>query len=249
MYFGHYDHSKASEKYRISMDESGDLGIGTTSPSTKLHISSAEDYPLTIDSGTVNHGTTGIQFNTDGVGTQLGYLYFSHLDNESSGGDASFHTSSNQPVTNFIHHGGDFYVPDGDVYARGNQLTSDSRYKKDIQTLPSALKNILSLRGVSYYWKDRSDNTEQIGVIAQEVEKIYPQLVHTNEDGYKSVAYSNLVSPLIEAVKELHALYQGHADRIAALETQNAHQDERIAHQDELIVQLEVRLAALEAAQ
>ena len=234
----------------------GDVGIGNTSPNTKLHVSSAEDYPLTIDSGDVSHGTTGIQFNTDGVGTQLGYIYFSHLDTESSGGDASFHTSSNQPVTNFIHHGGHFHVPDGDVYARSTKLTSDSRYKKDIQTLPSALKNILSLRGVSYYWKDRSDNTQQIGVIAQEVEKIYPQLVHTNEDGYKSVAYANLVSPLIEAVKELHALYQGHADRLAALEAQNAeqdnhiaHQDERIAHQDELIVQLEVRLAALEAAQ
>ena len=148
-------------------------------------------------------------------------------------------------------------ISNGTMEIAGNVVqTSDSRYKKDIQTLPSALKNILSLRGVSYYWKDRSDNTEQIGVIAQEVEKIYPQLVHTNEDGYKSVAYSNLVSPLIEAIKELHALYQGHADRLAALEaqnaeleTQNAHQDERIAHQDELIVQLEVRLAALEAAQ
>ena len=234
----------------------GDVGIGTTSPSTKLHISSAEDYPLTIDSGTVNHGTTGIQFSSQDLKEQWGYLSFSHLDTESSGGDASFHTSSNQSVTNFIHHGGDFYVPDGDVYARGNQLTSDSRYKKDIQTLPSALKNILSLRGVSYYWKDRSDNTEQIGVIAQEVEKIYPQLVHTNEDGYKSVAYSNLVSPLIEAVKELHALYQGHADRIALLEMQNAELRERDAALEEqnvgllkTVVQLEVRLAALEAAQ
>ena len=137
----------------------------------------------------------------------------------------------------------------GTVTAGGETLDSDIRYKKDIQTLPSALKNILSLRGVSYYWKDRNDNTQQIGVIAQEVEKIYPQLVHTNEDGYKSVAYANLVSPLIEAIKELHAFYQGHADRIAVLETQNAHQDERIAHQDELIVQLEVRLAALEAMQ
>ena len=194
----------------------GEIGIGTTSPSTKLHISSGENYPLTIDSGDVNHGTTGIQFSSQDLKQQWGYLSFTHFDDQSYGGHASFHTSSNQPVTNFIHHGGDFYVPDGDVYARGNQLTSDSRYKKDIQTLPSALKNILSLRGVSYYWKDRDDDTQQIGVIAQEVEKIYPQLVHTNEDGYKSVAYANLVSPLIEAIKELHALYQGHADQIGS---------------------------------
>ena len=118
----------------------------------------------------------------------------------------------------------------GNAWLKGTLTqASDSRYKKEIQNLPSALKNILSLRGVSYYWKDRDDNAQQIGVIAQEVEKIYPQLVHTNEDGYKSVAYSNLVAPLIEAVKELHALYQGHADRIAVLETQNAQLQEKNA--------------------
>ena len=81
---------------------------------------------------------------------------------------------------------------------------SDSRYKKEIQTLPSALEKVSALRGVSYQWKDRNDESEKIGVIAQEVEKIYPELVHTDEDGYKSVAYSNLVAPLIESVKELN---------------------------------------------
>ena len=134
-------------------------------------------------------------------------------------------------------------ISNGTMEIAGNVVqTSDSRYKKEIQTLPSALQNILSLRGVSYYWKDRDDDTQQIGVIAQEVEKIYPQLVHTNEDGYKSVAYANLVSPLIEAVKELHALYQGHADRIAALE-------EQIQQLQERYEDIEARLTALEAAQ
>ena len=154
------------------------------------------------------------------------------------------------------------------------RIDSDSRLKTSVETIPSALEKILSLRGVTFEWKqeefpDRNfaDGT-QIGLIAQEVEEVFPELVSQGE--YKSVSYANLVSPLIEAVKELHALYQGHADRLAALEAQNAeqdnhiaHQDERIAHQDELIVQLEeqnvgllktvvqleVRLAALEAAQ
>ena len=151
------------------------------------------------------------------------------------------------------------------------EYTSDSRLKKSVETIPSALEKILSLRGVTFEWKQEefpernfADGT-QIGLIAQEVEEVFPELVSQGE--YKSVSYASLVSPLIEAVKELHALYQGHADRIALLEAklqgrdaeleaQNAewenhiaHQDERIAHQDELIVQLEVRLAALEAAQ
>ena len=178
----------------------------------------------------------------------------------------------------------------GTALATSWDNTSDSRLKTAVTTIPSALEKILSLRGVTFEWKteefpDRNfaDGT-QIGLIAQEVEKVYPQLVHTNEDGYKSVAYSNLVSPLIEAVKELHALYQGHANRLVTLEAQNvqlqerdaaleaqiAEQDNHIAHQDERIaqleeqnsaleeqnvgllktvVQLEVRLAALEAAQ
>ena len=159
----------------------------------------------------------------------------------------------------------------GNIYAQTTKLNSDSRLKKSVETIPSALEKILSLRGVTFEWKQEefpernfADGT-QIGLIAQEVEAVFPELVSQGE--YKSVSYSNLVSPLIEAIKELHALYQGHADRIAlleaklqgrdaALEEKNAelenhiaHQDERIAHQDELIVQLEVRLAALEAAQ
>ena len=148
----------------------------------------------------------------------------------------------------------------GTALATSWDNTSDSRLKTAVTTIPSALEKILSLRGVTFEWKteefpDRNfaDGT-QIGLIAQEVEEVFPELVSQGE--YKSVSYANLVSPLIEAIKELHALYQGHADRLAALEaqnaeleTQNAHQDERIAHQDELIVQLEVRLAALEAAQ
>ena len=229
---------------------SGNVGIGTTSPDAKLEIINGQQEIQFLTGDNTSRYSGYISLNDDGM----------NIGNNSTSRGFNL-KNANGSLFSITPYGNVTIV--GTVTAGGETLDSDIRYKKDIQTLPSALKNILSLRGVSYYWKDRNDNTQQIGVIAQEVEKIYPQLVHTNEDGYKSVAYSNLVSPLIEAVKELHALYQGHADRIAALETQNAHQDERIAHQDELIVQLEeqnvgllktvvqleVRLAALEAAQ
>ena len=253
----------------IIADKDGNVGIGTTNPERKLLVKDDNPLPIQIEyDGTLGNGSSvGIAFldNADGssaVNSQIrairesdyesGLAFFTK--NLTTGTQESFRVYGN-----------------GNAWLKG-ELTenSDSRYKKDIRTLPSALQNILSLRGVSYYWKDGSDTSQHIGVISQEVEKVYPQLVRTDEDGYKSVAYSHLVSPLIEAVKELHALYQGHANRLAALEaqnvqlqerdaaleaqnaeleTQNAHQDERIAHQDELIVQLEVRLAALEAAQ
>ena len=86
---------------------------------------------------------------------------------------------------------------------------SDQRWKKDIKTLDNSLSKIAALRGVSYQWrqdefpdKQFSEGT-QIGVIAQEIEQIFPELVSENDQGYKSVSYASLVAPLIEAVKAL----------------------------------------------
>lgn len=77
---------------------------------------------------------------------------------------------------------------------------SDEKLKKNIKTIENALDKVLSLRGVEY---DRTDiQDHQIGVIAQEVEKIIPEVVYGDET--KSVAYSNLIGLLIEAIKELN---------------------------------------------
>ena len=82
-------------------------------------------------------------------------------------------------------------------------FNSDLRLKKNIFTIENALEKTLRLRGVEY---DRIDNGDhQIGLIAQEVEEVIPQVVYTPEDnseGMKSVAYQNVVSLLIEAIKE-----------------------------------------------
>lgn len=80
---------------------------------------------------------------------------------------------------------------------------SDVRLKKDIEPLQSALSQVLQLRGYHYYWKDQSrDSTLQIGVIAQELEKVYPELVRERSDHYKGVNYTGLIPVLIEAIKE-----------------------------------------------
>ena len=79
--------------------------------------------------------------------------------------------------------------------------SSDERLKSNIQTLTNAVQTVENLRGVSYLRNDRPE----IGVVAQEVEKILPMLVHEDLEGYKSVAYGNMVGLLIEAVKELSA--------------------------------------------
>ncbi|MBO7433796.1 MAG: tail fiber domain-containing protein, partial [Salinivirgaceae bacterium] len=91
------------------------------------------------------------------------------------------------------------------------QTSSDIRYKTEIKPLERALDKVLTLSGVTYKWRasefpeQHFDNKTHIGVIAQEVEKVFPELVNTDESGYKSVEYANIAPVLIEAIKELKA--------------------------------------------
>lgn len=87
----------------------------------------------------------------------------------------------------------------GNVYADAFLYWSDKRLKNSIADLENA-KNILDIQPVSFIWK--VDNKKDIGVIAQEVEKYFPEFVKTDTDGYKAVDYSKLVVPLIGVVKE-----------------------------------------------
>lgn len=94
----------------------------------------------------------------------------------------------------------------GDV--RGTSWTdSDLRYKTNITQLPDPLEKILLLRAVEFDWnregfKDKSfPENRDIGIIAQELEEQYPQLVMADSKGYKSVAYAKLAAVLLEAIK------------------------------------------------
>ena len=70
--------------------------------------------------------------------------------------------------------------------------------------LTHALDAILQLQGKTYHWKEDTafTNKQDIGLVAQEVEKVFPELVAENEQGYKGIAYSKLTAVLIEAIKE-----------------------------------------------
>ena len=94
--------------------------------------------------------------------------------------------------------------------------SSDERYKQDLHLMGSGKDSIIEkismLNGYYFSWRhDEFSNKKfkrgrDFGVIAQEVEKVFPEAVVTNKEGYKSVAYSKLVAPLIEAVKELFTI-------------------------------------------
>lgn len=79
--------------------------------------------------------------------------------------------------------------------------TSDRNLKEKIYPLFGALEKVKRLEGVEFSWK--SSGRKSLGLIAQDVEMIFPELVHTDSFGSKSIEYGNLVAVLIEAIKEL----------------------------------------------
>lgn len=140
------------------------------------------------------------------------------LHNLIGGGGSNFHIDANGSTHGVYLN----YYSTGNVYARGTLLaSSDARLKKNVLALPNALDKISQIRGVTFDWTDEAREGRQIGVIAQEVEAVYPELVHEDEQGYKTVSYANLVAPLIEAVKVLRAENEALRLRVEALEAQH----------------------------
>lgn len=90
------------------------------------------------------------------------------------------------------------------VWASGTGI-SDARFKRNVRNLENSLQNICLIRGVKFNWvEDRNwGDADQIGVIAQEIETIYSELIYTDPSGHKLVDYPKFVPILIEAIKEL----------------------------------------------
>lgn len=83
------------------------------------------------------------------------------------------------------------------------RMGSDGRNKSNVQTLTNSLDKVLSLRGVSYNYKNQEKTS--IGFIAQEVKEVIPEVVSLDSEGYYAVGYQNLVAVLAEAIKEQQA--------------------------------------------
>lgn len=115
-----------------------------------------------------------------------------------------------------------FHV-NGAAQATAWNVVSDRRFKDNIQTQKNALANVMRLRGVTYTWnKEEVKGKKDIGFVAQEVEEIFPEVVQTNTEGYKTVEYSRLTSVLVEAVKELKGEIDALKAENAGLKSQNS---------------------------
>ncbi len=113
-------------------------------------------------------------------------------------------------ISHIVQDIGDFAIA-GDVEANGDlwvdgtlNTPSDERLKKNITTLTNILDKLNKLRGVTYEFKDQQKYASgpQIGVIAQELQKVFPELVSQGADGYLAVNYSQLSAVILQAVKE-----------------------------------------------
>jgi hypothetical protein len=107
-------------------------------------------------------------------------------------------TNSNSPGTIVARDGSGNFTA-GTITCTDLNSTSDIELKKDVTTFENSLEIVSQLRGVNFTWKQ--NEKQSIGVIAQELEEVLPQLVTTSDN--KSVNYNGLIGVLIEAIKEL----------------------------------------------
>jgi hypothetical protein len=98
--------------------------------------------------------------------------------------------------------------------------SSDKQLKENVRPVENALDKVLLLDGVEFNWKESGENS--LGVIAQDLEKIFPELVYIDpETGLRSVQYSGIIAPLIEAIK-------AQQEQISEQEKQNQEQQKQI---------------------
>jgi len=143
----------------------------------------------------------------------------------------------------------------GNVFIKNNITASkfvkrsDARLKADIKDIDQPLETVLKLEGKHYRLKEA--NTEDMGLLAQDLEKVLPELVSESDDGYKAISYESLTALLIEALKEQQGQFE---EKISALETENtslkthmSDQEVAMANQQKAIDTLMTRMANLES--
>ena len=149
----------------------------------------------------------GNSVNTHGIVVVADNYIFLGRDNLTTG---SLDNSATAPINDVYlrldANGNGLF--DGDVVAFSTTIASDARLKENVKDLNYGLKDVLDIRPVSFDWKEKRNGQHDIGVIAQEIEKIIPEVVvevdtlNSGEETHKTVDYAKLTSVLIKAVQE-----------------------------------------------
>ena len=208
---------------QLCLDPTGYVGIGTTTPHAPLEVNgnilvnggpnwgiyfgnpaTGEDYGNAGIAGSGADGTY-LEFMTNGVNRYKMYddgkmaIGSVFVDDSAvwNNGDVDLAVDGGIRASN-----GSVYADIG-MYAPFFTATSDENKKEEIETISDATEKLTSLRGVSYKLKEDEEKKTHYGVVAQEIEKVFPDMVH-GEEGDKSVAYMEIIGVLIETVKDLN---------------------------------------------
>ena len=160
---------------------------------------------MRIDSsGNLLVGTTTSPASSGGKLACSGGTYFSYGSNNAGGTNFVVYNSSNVGV----------YLVAGQTSWTAN---SDERLKDISGNLENSLNAVNSLRAIKYTLKSDEDKVNRVGLVAQDVQKVLPEVVDTNENGFLGVRYSEIVPLLVSAIQELNAKVDAQAAEIATL--------------------------------
>jgi len=177
--------------------------------------------------GAVSNTGAGSFSPTIVFGRRTGSTAYSELMRIDTDGDLGINTTS---PSERLHVVGNLRVQGSTDCTLGNgaggtNCSSDVRLKRDIASITNPLDRILAIHGVDFVWNDKSPSPgrKDIGVIAQDVERVFPTAVVQDKDsGYKRVDYAVLVAPIIEAIRELFRKVTGQDQKLAELEARLA---------------------------
>ena len=245
-------HSDAVPRVSMGLSADGNLGLYERNPVGRIHANDLlKDYVDATTTATVEAAIASGSSYTDPC--PLPYHYSGVWNGYRAYGDCTAPAFVIRGMNIGIGTDDPIYAMDvvGDIYASGTincsgsatcmNEGSDKRLKDNIDLISSPIDKLKMIRGVSYTWKETSEDkkstvSKQYGVLAQEVEKVLPELVSEMKNGYKSVSYTRLVPVLIEAVKEQQNMIDSQKKEIAALKAESL-----------LMKSLEARLQTLES--
>lgn len=212
--------NEGAESTRLTILDTGEVGIGTTVPSTQLHVegnTTINGDMNFLGGARVMQSSGGLQYIITGAGNYLFDLpaggVFTLRD---ASGPTELLTVRQDTARVGINNAAPTSELDvvGTVTATAFLYSSDQSLKENFKPV-MGLDGIMRLQGLSYNWK--KDGVSDIGITAQDVEQVYPELVHTDETGRKYVKYGNLIAPMIEAIKDQQILIEQQGQHIQQL--------------------------------
>jgi len=209
----------AGDKFMMSLNKNGNLDVsGNIKTKAKLILQG-------IDDG-YNWRNLIIFYDKDGNNVQH-VIYQGPQDNNSLNVVTNFNNAGVKSAFNIYSNSVNI---SGTVTAQNYACSSDVRYKKNITVIDKPLAKLLTLNGITYNWdtanyKQFTDKRD-MGFVAQDVEKVFPEIVYTDSKGYKSVAYDKITAVIVEAMKEMK---KGNDAKMAALEKENKLLKEKVA--------------------